>query len=375
MIRRFVFPLLLAFASLTLTAHAQTEVSFRAPTLKNGYISMTTIYSVDSVSFPVLKVKNTGADKESTWYVHEEADGYVSIQSAAYRNRYIIAYSSTNTDKMYVSDLTVPVHHTCKLFKPVPYSSNEPMLIQLVPKCGIAGDIVAAVGLNLRVVNRPNATITKDTDTVFRSTAGIYVPPITIDLPVVVSQNDNWSCGPNSATRFLNFYGKNVTLGRVMSTSRYNMPDELVMTELGTVPNALHRTLLDFSYNATLRSGNGGLDEIVNIASQRKPVIVLLMVDNKTIPVAQMGKGTILGGLLDKIGARPNVTITIPTLHWVNVRGVDKANKRIYIQDTKNNQYSLSYDEFLGKWNWVVGAGATKTALDNYKVYGRTYIF
>lgn len=40
---------------------------------------------------------------------------------------------------------------------------------------------------------------------------------VNANLPDTGSQNDNWSCGPNSAARVLRFYGHNVDYNQVRS--------------------------------------------------------------------------------------------------------------------------------------------------------------
>lgn len=117
------------------------------------------------------------------------------------------------------------------------------------------------------------------------------------------------------------------------------------------------------------------IQTILGVLNQGKPVIALIRIGSKSEDIAVMGKGTIVGGVLDKIGARPNVTASFPLLHWVVIYGYDRVTKKLYVQNTNGIDERYPYDTFYNKWNWSVGAGATKEYLDAEGVTTRTILY
>ena len=200
---------------------------------------------------------------------------------------------------------------------------------------------------------------------------------VELALPYVEPQNDSWSCGPNSATRLLLYYAGNpnaITYDMVKHAANTQRPEIMQITGLGTTPHALRDTIKIFRQDISLKRETD-LSEIINALRAKKPVIALLRVGSKEVPVAVMGKGTIVGGVLDKVGARPNVTLTYPRLHWVTIHGVNLETKQLLIQNTNGQDDWMSIDEFYKKWNWSVGAGAVKAALDAEAVTTRTILY
>ena len=197
---------------------------------------------------------------------------------------------------------------------------------------------------------------------------------VEFNLPYVEVQNDKWSCGPNSATRLLLYYGRNVSYEMMKSTANTKRPEIMQITNMGTTPHALRDTVRVYRPETVLKRETD-LDEIINALRAKKPVIALLRVGSVEIDIAVMGKGTIVGGALDKIGARPNITATYPKLHWVILHGVNQATRQLRIQNPNGDNSWVSFEEFHKKWNWSVGEGAAKRALEAEGVTTRTILY
>jgi hypothetical protein len=67
-----------------------------------------------------------------------------------------------------------------------------------------------------------------------------------IDTPNIGVQKDNWSCGPNSAARLLNWYGKNVTYAEVKRNTESK--SYLYEYNFGTTPHILRDTIKKVGY-------------------------------------------------------------------------------------------------------------------------------
>lgn len=195
---------------------------------------------------------------------------------------------------------------------------------------------------------------------------------VRLDLPYVRTQTETWSCGPNSATRLLKFHGYNVSYEMVMSIAKNK--SFIADLELGTTPHALRDTMQVWRKETVLKRETDS-STIFGALDQGKPVIALIRVGSKSREIAVMGKGTIVGGVLDKIGARPNITASFPLLHWVVIYGYDRVTKELYVQNTNGADERYSYQTFYNKWNWSVGEGATKEYLQAEAVTTRTILY
>lgn len=198
---------------------------------------------------------------------------------------------------------------------------------------------------------------------------------VELDIPFVEQQAHSWDCGPNSAQRMLRYYGINHSYSTVLNVTNQHRPALMKTLNLGTTPHSLRDAIKGLGRAVSLKRETN-LNEVISAVMARKPVIALLRVGSKSVEVAVMGKGTIVGGVLDKVGARPNITASYPLLHWVVIRGVDQDAKLLLLQNPNGapDQW-ITYDEFSKKWNWSVGSGVVKEALDKEAVTTRTILY
>lgn len=184
------------------------------------------------------------------------------------------------------------------------------------------------------------------------------------DLPDTGSQNDNWSCGPNSAARLLRFYGHNVDYNQVRSAvdKEYMLPASIkkpwggrVDIRTGTTPHVLRDVMKRWEGDKVKLERKADFGKLMSLLREGKPVIALLRVGS--IP--------------------PSVTLsgTWPAMHWVAVTGFNEQNKLIYYTDTNSQKYQMSYDDFMGQWNWSVGQGFASEALWKNGVQTKTIVW
>lgn len=180
--------------------------------------------------------------------------------------------------------------------------------------------------------------------------SGLYsaqpqVRSLRLTLPRVKSQDDDWSCGINSSTRVLKYYGHNVTYDqlRTIRKKKFQIPvlnrlpfarGSVPLYRFGTRPGGV-RDILNIYRRGTRIEEETQLSRVLSILRLKKPVITLIRPNNVTRSLP-FGK-----------------TITLPTLHWIVVSGFDEDQKKIYYYDTTgNNERSYTYDQFMTRWNW-----------------------
>ena len=157
--------------------------------------------------------------------------------------------------------------------------------------------------------------------------------PKSVFIPIagsdqVAPQTDSWSCGPNSAARFLQFYGVHITYdqARYLATKLTNAPFEHPgQFGLGANPQALVNLIHEFKPLVQLQTGQS-LDQLLNVLAQGKPVIALIQPD-----------------------------LNSAALHYVVVQGYDQKAQEIFFKDTDGNTYATSMYHFMQMWNWNVG--------------------
>jgi hypothetical protein len=69
---------------------------------------------------------------------------------------------------------------------------------------------------------------------------------------------------------------------------------------------------------------------------------------------------------------------SIPYLHWIVLTGADPQRQTIYYTDTNSQTYSLSYPDFLAKWNLGLDrdvSAAIASILRNNGVEARTIVW
>ena len=167
-----------------------------------------------------------------------------------------------------------------------------------------------------------------------------------MQLPDTDAQNDNWSCGPNSAARVLRYYGHDVdyAMVRAAADKKLFLPQRIhnpftnkwIEVRTGTPPLTLQQVLQRWEGDRVKRSSQTSFDKLISLVRSGKPAIALVRVGNLSIPY---------------VG-------TIPALHWIVVTGADSG--QIYYTDTNSQAYSLSYQDFQTKWN----LGLDKNSLD-----------
>ena len=202
----------------------------------------------------------------------------------------------------------------------------------------------------------------RDTDRAEMSNGEDVFFPLDAGYP----QDDGWSCGPNSATRFLRSYGYNVTYPQMKDLAddastflsipltpfgKPRIKVSLADLGLGVRPPDLLETIRKFKPDTTLEVGVS-FERVLELVGQGKPVIALLKVGNINI-----------AGLEG-----------IPRLHYIALNGFDVASRTIYFMQTMTGQQDqMSFDQFYEQWNWSDG-GLTGAALHAAQVHGRTVI-
>jgi hypothetical protein len=147
-------------------------------------------------------------------------------------------------------------------------------------------------------------------------------------------QVDDWSCGPNSATRLLNAYGSQVAYETLMQDAQ----DSNVITdwELGTPPPYLQEIMQQYKSDVQWES-DASLNTVLNLIGQGKPVIALT--GRGEFPYPQVG-GFDLGP---------------EKLHYVLLTGFDLNTQQLFFMDTDGASKTWSYGEFGQLWDWDAG--------------------
>lgn len=187
---------------------------------------------------------------------------------------------------------------------------------------------------------------------------------VVIQLPSTELQDDDWSCGPNSAARVLKFYGFNSTYDDLRRTVKRlgTFPGS---NRLGTAPHELRNAMSRWAGEKVKLEREANFERLLSLVSQGKPVITLVRI------------GTIQGNRIGGIG----IGGTWPAMHWFVVNGFDQNERRISITDTTidpevgSNRYTLTYDDFMSQWSWGIGRGAASSTLDANGVKTRTMVW
>ncbi len=175
-------------------------------------------------------------------------------------------------------------------------------------------------------------------------------------LPVVDPQSDRWSCGPNSATRLLRFYGHEVTYSQLKQLTGKKL---LLVTKFrgqeigtGTPPRVLQTVIGIWEQDKAKLKQNAQLRDLLQVLAQGKPAIALVRVGN-----ISLGK------------------LTIPALHWITVTGFDPQEGKIYYTDTNNQNYQISYAEFDRRWQLSLNPSPVTAILKLNGVMPRTFVW
>ncbi|MEE3716119.1 C39 family peptidase [Tumidithrix elongata RA019] len=184
-----------------------------------------------------------------------------------------------------------------------------------------------------------------------------------LTLPDTGSQNDSWSCGPNSAARVLKFYGHDVDYDMVRAATEKNfilpeqiknpLDDSWVNIRTGTTPKVLQKVMQRWEGDRVKLARKVELATLLSLLETGKPVIGLIRVGSFKVPLFG----------------------TAPYLHWVALTGFDRAQQQIYYTDTNSQESSMSYEEFLRKWNLGSDGNAVNAILKGNGVEPRTIVW
>ncbi len=164
-------------------------------------------------------------------------------------------------------------------------------------------------------------------------------------LPAVKTQDDDWSCGVNSATRVLKFHGHNVNYDQMREIRKKKFRIPLVnrlpfargstpLYKLGTRPGGIVE-LLKIHRRNSFSESQSSLNRIKQLLRFNRPVITLIRPSDRKINLP-FGK-----------------KLTLPSLHWIVVSGYDEKLKRIYYYDTyANEERYYSEERFMERWDW-----------------------
>jgi Ca2+-binding RTX toxin-like protein len=197
-----------------------------------------------------------------------------------------------------------------------------------------------------------------DSASVLAGTFVDFCEVVRISVPGGSPQTDNWSCGPNSASRFLRAYGIEVSYETLRSLAA-SWPDLVSQFNLGTRPGSLRDMIATYRSGTQLATG-ASFETVVDLLREGKPVIAL-----------------IASGLSSDDGFWGKVGI----LHYVVLNGIDEATQTLYYMDTDGVQKSWSYAEFQDRWNWGgswftgIAGDAAQGFLNSIGVHERTIIY
>ncbi|MDB9477516.1 C39 family peptidase [Dolichospermum circinale CS-537/03] len=191
-----------------------------------------------------------------------------------------------------------------------------------------------------------------------------------MDMPQTGNQNDNWSCGPTSAARVMNFYGHNVNRGTLVGAVNkdFVIPPSFTVRaptlgdpfrkrrvdiRTGTTPHALRDVMKRWEGDNVKLERKADFNKLLGLLRQGKPVIVLL-----------------------RVGSDKHFGTTWPIMHWVVVNGFSASEQKIYFTETEDGKtYEYSYGEFQSNWDWRVGKGLASEALHKNGVQPKTMIW
>jgi hypothetical protein len=166
------------------------------------------------------------------------------------------------------------------------------------------------------------------------------IPPselarVSIQLPGVERQNDEWSCGINSTTRILLGYGHSVSyeaLKAEFGSLSFSVPTKgLVKLDIGLGGKALSERIRKYEPTATSQDFTT-FRFVKKLLAEGKPVGTLLY-----------------------LGLNEYQGLTIPKLHWVVLSGFDDVNQLVSYYDTDDEFRGpsvMNYQTFLAQWQW-----------------------
>jgi hypothetical protein len=162
---------------------------------------------------------------------------------------------------------------------------------------------------------------------------------VEIGVPGGSPQTDNWSCGPNSASRLLRSYGINASY----DTLRLEAKGTSLVSDfgLGTPPPNLLAIMKLHKANTHLASG-ASFQDVLDRLGEGRPVIALIDAgEPTTVPV------------FNPFLPIPVGFDTAPgALHYVCLTGFDLPSGKVFFTDTDGTAKFMGFDEFQQRWNW-----------------------
>jgi len=158
-------------------------------------------------------------------------------------------------------------------------------------------------------------------------------------------QNDDNSCGPNSASRVLRYYGFHASYDDVKRCF-HNADPILSNIGLGTPGAHLANLMRQFGYHAT--ASQATVEQILALLSEGKPVVAMVRVG--TVDVASQLGG--VGQMLGKAGSWVKQANAFPLLHWIALQGFDRARGVLYFTDTNGRHSQVRFTDFERAFHW-----------------------
>jgi Peptidase_C39 like family len=192
-------------------------------------------------------------------------------------------------------------------------------------------------------------------------------------LPNQANQDDSWTCGANSASRVLKYYGHDVSYPQVRGVAQKDhgiiptkvcvggekcafgvcvpLPQKCLDTsqfKTGLEADEVRAILARWEGGNAKLSTRTSFEELKARVREGKPVIALKRVGS--------------------FKPKPRIFGTWPKMHWVTVHGLSESAQKVYYTDTDDNSVvrEQPYSEFLSEWDWSIGAG-----LANETIWGK----
>jgi Ca2+-binding RTX toxin-like protein len=149
------------------------------------------------------------------------------------------------------------------------------------------------------------------------------------------TQDDDNTCGPNSAARLLRSYG--IAANYQALKAQVAAISQTADNNWGTPPPELLEVMRLYKANSQLQSG-GDFQTILNLLAQGRPVIALVGWGEHTFPVPY-------GGFF--------AMVTVPQkLHYIVLTGFDLQSQTLFYTDTNGEQKSYTFAAFQDRWDW-----------------------
>ncbi|MBX9704472.1 MAG: C39 family peptidase [Silvanigrellaceae bacterium] len=189
--------------------------------------------------------------------------------------------------------------------------------------------------------------------------------PVCLMLQGVAPQEDGWSCGPNMATRVLNFYGIDESLDVIKQNAPLSLNLGFEDTRVGPSPTQLAAYMTRIAHAAGrfdlnfIVKENATLEDIQRVVEEnQEPVLILTLEGTNGFDLPIIGE-----------------VLSIPLLHYLTISGFDRNRNIVHVIDTNDQIYHYPYFAISQKWHWQLGAQSPsqriiKRVLDYLKIQG-----